>query len=154
MSVNFYEIHLGCRERLEMVGELPAWRAWENVENVSSPPIDEDHVVEEFVPASSRLIDGPAANGTIETLGLYLVTVFGLKNRGDDNIRTIVNGVLAKFAHGLSFTLPSGARFHVRSGNNEPGPMPGQILPSKANKSRCQITIPWRVHSINSIPTA
>jgi hypothetical protein len=147
-----HEVHMWLRARLEAVAELAEWwRGWENVKNgaADTPPATAPHVFEAFVPQPGAIIDGIADGGTMETPGLYVVQVFGLAKQGDEGIRKVTRAILAAFGAGDGDTLETG-RIHIKT---NPAPYPGQIVPAGANKSRCTVTIPFYVHSINSLST-
>jgi hypothetical protein len=143
-----HETHMALRARLEAIAELPEQRSWEQVG--TRPVVNEPHIVEQFVPGSVNMISGPAQGGSIQTDGDYVVMVYGLTAAGDEAIREITAAIRAAFAPGVGETLPSGNVLRIKT---KPAPWAGQILPAGNNKSRCTVTIPFYVHSINTIPS-
>lgn len=150
----FAEVHLALRARLEAVGELPTWRAWENVENgvQSNPPLTEPHVDEKFDPNTGRMLSYPARHGWVEYTGFYFVGVYAPTNRGSEPIRDILAGILPQFPPAYAWVLDSGDRLEIRG--DDVVPLPGPILPDGRNKSRSLVAIPWRVWTPNAFPSS
>lgn len=123
---------------------VPAGRSWENVD--FTPSTGSPYISEQFVPAASRLI-GVASGGTVEETGLYVVTYYGLANYGFGAIRRVIDAYKARFAPGTSIAVGS-ANVRVRGDTSV---YSGQIIPLDDGYASCQLTIPWRAWTQNTI---
>jgi len=120
-------------------------RAWENDD--FSAPVDEVYIKDEFVPAAATL-HTITANGVLERNGLYIVTWVGLANTGDDDVLAGADAILAVFPPGLGSPMMSGLTLRIRG---DVAPFAGQVINDANARACCQITVPWRVYSLNAV---
>jgi hypothetical protein len=144
--IDLEEVHLALRAILSAVAELPTLRAWENVD--FTPSATQPSVSEEMGQSSDRLLSGTAANGTVETTGLYVVKLFGIAGRGDADIREIVTAIKTAFPIGAGTTaLDSVDTLRIEG---DAGYDVSQILSIGHGKSQCTLTIPWLAYWRNA----
>jgi|GEM_PF-2062885 len=131
-----------------VVSGLPLARQWENTQTpyLNAPGV-RPYVSEQWVPATFSLLSFPAAGGDVEESGLYILTWFGLANKGILAIRRGVKALKAKFTPGTVLLASGNA---VRVWGN-PGVLEGQLIPLENGYVSCQLTIPWRGTSINIV---
>ncbi len=131
-----------------IVTGLPLARQWENTQTpyLNAPGV-RPYVSEQWVPATFTLLSFPADGGDVEESGLYILTWFGLANKGILAIRRGVRALKAKFTPGTVLLASGNA---VRVWGN-PGVLEGQLIPLENGYVSCQITIPWRGMSTNVI---
>lgn len=129
---------------------VPFKRAWSNTK--FTPVAGFPYIADRFVPATHNTVTFPPTNAQAHETGLYVVTWFGLSEKGESAIRRGVQAILERFTPGTSLTLDSGDVLRVRGANpGDPGPQAGQIIPIEGGWSYCQITIPWWSQSVNLI---
>lgn len=130
---------------------LPALRSFENV--TLTPVTGRPYFDEDFVPATSELLSFPAAGGTVEEDGLYMLKVYGLPNKDILALRKVVHALALLFTPGTVLTAGSGT-VRVRGGSGPmsggSGPQTGQIIPL-TNHAVLILTVPWRAYSVNVI---
>lgn len=144
--INQKASHLALRARLLTVVGLPSVEAFENKQTV--PTAGQPYLAEQFVPATSRMLSFPAAKGTVEETGLYVIQWYGVDDTGISAIRDGVQAILAAFAPGTTITSTAGDVLKVRS---DVGPTAGQIVQIDGGWAVCTVKIPWRAWSQNVI---
>lgn len=124
---------------------IPALRAFDNIALV--PVTGKPYLEEVFSPATHRLITFPAAGAHAEDTGLYVVTWFGLSGTGI-GIRKSISAIKARFTPGTNLPLSDGTTLTMPQ---DVGARAGAITPIAGGWGYVQITIPYRVFSLNTI---
>ncbi|MBA3890490.1 MAG: hypothetical protein H0X64_08160 [Gemmatimonadaceae bacterium] len=146
MALNHTAVQLALRNRMLSLGALlPAGRAYEN--EAFTPRPGQSYLEEDFVPATSRMIGGPAAGGRMEHAGLYVLRWYALAESGIDD-RPAIDALLALFTPGT--TVPAGTET-VRIPTDFAPNAGGFIPTADPGFAACKITIPWRVFSTNTV---
>lgn len=124
---------------------LPLLRDWGNI-GIGTPPTGRPYIEADYVPGPPQLLTIPAAGGTIETMGLYVVRWYGVANVGDLALQRAARALLDLFRPGYTLTLSDGTALRWRE---DFGPSPGQIRQAGPGWAVLPITIPWRIYSTN-----
>lgn len=123
---------------------FPALRSFENA---ALTPVTGRHFIEEdFVPATHRLLSGPANGGEVVEEGEYFLKWYGIPGSGISALRKSVDALKARFTPGTNLTAGS----HTVRVRGEVGPQTGQIIPL-TNHAVLVLRIPWQVYSLNVI---
>ncbi len=124
---------------------LYALRAWENL--AFEPTNGRPFVEEDFQHLTTELVAGPAEHGLIEQQGLYHLKLYGLSNKGSNEIRLMAEAVYARFTPGTFMAVGSDV-VRVRG---DVGPYTNQIFARDDGWSVLTLTIPWSILSTNAI---
>lgn len=124
---------------------LPSARGWENV--ALEPTAGVPYIEEQYVPGSAALRSMPAAYGTLEDRGLYVVAWYGQEGAGLADLSRCSAAVLALFKPGTAFTIGTDTVVRVLE---DPAPWRGQIRQDSPGWAVVVITVPWRAFSINT----
>lgn len=124
---------------------LPANQAWDNV--ALDPPSGRPYLTEELVPATNSLITLPASTGTLEETGLYVLTWYGLSDKGAGSIRKCVDALKALFSPGTTVIAGSDV-IHVRTDTSA---RTSQLIPQGNGWTACVLTVPWKTRTANAI---
>lgn len=152
VTSQFLTIKGGCAVQPATAGRnitagLPSHRAWENESFTESDSVGFPYIAEQFVPATTSLLSITGQGGTVEETGLYVLTLYGLSDYGQAGIRKYINALKALYAPGTTMTAGS----HTIRVRGDTSTRSGQIIPLGGEWSTCQLTIPWRAFSINTI---
>lgn len=137
--------------RTLLVG-FPALRAFENV--IFQPTSGRPYASEEFVPATSELVTGPAPAGQVEERGMYVITLYGLTTIGPNQgagisaLRRSAEAVRALFAPGTQLAVGSDK---LRIPGKPTSTQTGQIIPLTSGFAALAVKIPWVARSQNAI---
>lgn len=126
---------------------IPSKRAWENEKFDLANAAGLNYVAEQFVPATTELKTITGQGGTVEETGFYFLTVYAQKGYGMSAIRKYVTAIKNLYAPGTSITAGSNT-IKVRGDTSVRA---GQIIPLDTEYVTCQVGIPYRAFSINSI---
>lgn len=137
------EILLGLRSLLLTLPELPADRAWTNVEFVPRDGVP--YIEEDFVPGASTL-NGLVRGGTREATGLYVIRWYGIDNTGPD-VMDGVDALLRLFKPGTTIPLQSGDVVRVRG---DVAPFSSSLSNDGPARAVITATVPWRVYALNA----
>jgi hypothetical protein len=143
-------VHLALRTRAATATGYPAaaQRAYEVVD--FTPTSGTAYVEEQFVPATQVVQTLPAATGSTDDRGLYVILVYGpIGEAGRVAIRAIVDGLLAALSAAWSIGLSNGDAVRVLS--NPIAPSSGQVNAAGKGWAYCKVTIPWSVYSTNAV---
>lgn len=126
---------------------LPVAKQWEGTQTpYETAPGTRPFVLEQFVPASNGLITFPADGGAIEETGLYVVTWFGVPNKGIVAMYRQVDAVKALFSPGTVLLTESDEVIRISSGLNV-----GQLITTENGYVTIQVAIPWRGITANQV---
>jgi hypothetical protein len=128
-----------------LVAGLPETRAFENRE--TKPIAGKPYIEESFQSATMTLRSFPAQGGSLEETGLYVITWYGVPNQDVGAIRKSVDALKALFAPGTEIMVGTGV-IRVRS---DFGPSSGQLVRTESGHMACQLIIPWRAESTNTV---
>jgi hypothetical protein len=143
VAVDHDAVLLALRARVLTLGTLPAARAWTNKD--FTPTSGVPYVEEDYVPATSSLIAGPASGGLVEDTGVYVIKWYGLANTGLQ-VLSSANALLALFSPGFALTASDGTTVRLRG---DSAPSLGQVLPVSGGWAVCPVTVPFRIHTTN-----
>lgn len=119
---------------------VPSKAAWDNVN--LEPVAPQPYLEEEYVPATSQLRSMPAAGGSMEDTGLYMLRWYSKAGTGLQALRRASDAVLALFAAGTGLVVATGVTVRVRS---DVAPVAGAIRATGSGWSVVVITVPWRL---------
>lgn len=129
--------------------KLPALEEWENTDTPrSTAPATRPKISEQWVPATSNSTGAPSRIATVTDTGFYVLTWFGLANKGKLAVRREIQALKALYPPGLKIAVGD-ADLRI-TGN--PGPFAGQLIPLANGYVMSTLRIPWRAVSANVIP--
>ena len=140
------EIHLALRGLLLTAVGLPATRVFENVvPNPNPPPAGTPYVVEQNVPATSRVLSATAQAGAPRfNDGIYIAQYFAVDGSGIGAVGDAVDAILAVFPPGKVVALPSGGALRIKL---DPAPAAGGITQLDNSFAFVTVQVPWWVLS-------
>lgn len=145
--INHKLARLALRTRLLTLSQLPAARAWENVD--FTPTEGADYVEENYVPGTAPVLRTTMAQGgTVEETGLYVVKWYTVAGAGIGTIDDGVTALLALFAPGTVITISDGSVLHIRG---DVGPSRSQLLQATEGYAVVTVTLPWIARTINAV---
>jgi hypothetical protein len=136
--MNEHAVHMALRN--QALSALPAKRAWENSEPASAPTPSDEYVTESFEPDGGRLY-GVRDGGTVKDDGLYILTWYGLANRGTQALSTSLRTLLDLFPPGSKIAATDGSYVHIK----------GDVIPWRT-KIQTFADAPGRAVSVVRIP--
>lgn len=126
---------------------LPAFVVYEN--GPPFAPTQGRHYVElQMLEQPSVLRSFPAAGGTREDVGLYVVRWYGVAGYGRLGLSRCTDAVKALFAPGTTFATADGSVVRVRG---DTGPSVSQLQSRPAGFALLAVTIPWRRYVANAV---
>jgi hypothetical protein len=124
---------------------LPLLRAWENIVLTKIP--GRPYVTEELSAGEHQLITTTSAAGLAKETFSYWLTWYGLEGRGMDAIRVSMDALRALFAPG---TVCMAGSIAVEP-RGDVAVTAGQIIPQQNGWAACQLTVPCRAYSRNTV---
>jgi hypothetical protein len=132
-----------------IIDTIPADREWENTQNPGTTTVaTRPKISDQWVPATSSSTGAPSRISTVTDTGLYVLTWFGLGNKGKLALRSEIQALKELYPPGLK--IPVGDADLRITGN--PGPLAGQLIPLDNGYTAVTLRIPWRAVSANVIP--
>ena len=136
--MNEHAVHMALRG--QAIAALPAKRMWENSEPASAPTSSEEYVTESFEPGGGRLY-GSRVGGQVKDEGLYILTWYGLANRGTQALSASLRTLLDCFPPGSKIAASDGSYVHIK----------GDVIPWRT-KITNPTDLPGRAVSVVRIP--
>jgi hypothetical protein len=124
---------------------VPGVRAWPNVR--VAPVVGRPYLEEEYVPGTSRVRTFPAASGSLEDTGLYVLRWYAPAETGLQALTQPADAVLALFKGGTALAVAAGLTCRVRT---DPAPFRSAVRAAAAGWAVVTITIPWRLDYLNT----
>lgn len=137
---------LALRTRVYTAAGVPALRSTEGVK--FKPTVGSSWIEENYIPGTSRLYTGTAANGMVEETGLSVWKWYEPENTGIVTISDGCDAIMAKFTPGTVMALSDGTTLRVRT---DVTVKRGQVLPDGSGWVYCQVTIPWIAWTTNIV---
>lgn len=126
---------------------LPAFVVYENGPPFA-PTQGRQYVELELVEQPSQLRSFPAAGGTREDAGVYVVRWYAIAGYGRLGLARCTDAVKALFAPGTTFAALDGSVVRVRG---DTGPSASQLQNRPAGFALIAVSIPWRRYAANAV---
>ena len=131
---------------------IPVSRAWDNIDPHDTwAPGTRPRIADRFVPATAILRSFPAQGGLMVETGLYIVTYYGLWDKGDAAIRRVSTTIKKRFTPGVNLTAGTDTVRIRGGGEGEPATQSGELTPLDNGWAYVQVTVPWWAMTINSV---
>ncbi len=134
---------------------VPVSRAWDNIDPHDTwAPGTRPRIADRFVPATAILRSFPAQGGLMVETGLYIVTYYGLWDKGDAALRRASTTIKRLFTPGTNLTAGTDTIRIRGGGEGEPATQSGEVTPLDNGWAYVQVTVPWWAMTINAVAGA
>lgn len=141
--MNEHAVHMALRG--QAIAALPAARQWENSE--LTPASGVEYVTESFEP-SGGVLRGARSGGLLVEEGLYIITWYGLANRGTQALATSLRALLDCFPAGSKIAASDGSTVYVK-GNPIPWRSTITNPPDYPGRAVSVVRVPFWLSTVN-----